>query len=421
MLRNRRWAAVGALALAQIVIIVCYVGILRGNSAPAARAQEKCCAPTKDAAPDRDGNGTDGTAGPCPAVAGTAVPSEPVMLAQAPSLPQPGVSVTPPGLGEVGPPPPPGPNVERAGAPAPILSELAQAPAGDAKKDEPGTKAPTPPTTSPDNPAVADQVSPPPLPAAPPPSPGASLLKPTDPPAPTTPAPPSPAPVIDKPDAIPTPPATAMDKKEATPAPAAPIAPPPLPAEKPVAIPAPPAVPGTVSGPTTVSAETGSAPVPTPPSGEGRLVPMTAGTAPAPAPEEPAAPVACPWSLRMEIVKGRTQLEARIGKEVQFRVTCSQLSIEAPRGCLNAKGEVKITGSDLDGSCEGLTINWQDDHVFLEGKAHLKCLRNGQDVELNSERLSVKLSTSSSVKGVGSRKRVQTEEPPTEADDTDLK
>ena len=123
----------------------------------------------------------------------------------------------------------------------------------------------------------------------------------------------------------------------------------------------------------------------------------------------------------MEIVKGRTQLEARIGKEVQFRVTCTQLSIEAPRGCLNARGDVKITGSELDGSCEGLSINWQDDHVFLEGKAHLKCLRNGQDVELNSERLSVKLSTSSSVKGVGSRKRVETEEPPTEADDTDLK
>jgi hypothetical protein len=123
----------------------------------------------------------------------------------------------------------------------------------------------------------------------------------------------------------------------------------------------------------------------------------------------------------MEIVKGHTQLEACIGKEVQFRVTCAQLSIEAPRGSLNAKGDVKITGSDLDGSCEGLTINWQDDHVFLEGKAHLKCLRNGQDVELNSERLSIKLSTSSSVKGVGSRNHPETAEPPLGAEDTNLK
>jgi hypothetical protein len=124
----------------------------------------------------------------------------------------------------------------------------------------------------------------------------------------------------------------------------------------------------------------------------------------------------------MEIVRGRTQLEARIGQEVQFRVTSAQLSIEAPRGCLNARGDVKITGSDLDGSCDGLTINWQDDHVFLEGKAHLKCLRNGQDVELNAERLSVKLSTSSSVKGVGKSKPKKTEEPPADsAEDADLK
>ena len=125
----------------------------------------------------------------------------------------------------------------------------------------------------------------------------------------------------------------------------------------------------------------------------------------------------------MEIVKGHTQLEACIGKEVQFRVTCAQLSIEAPRGSLNAKGDVKITGSDLDGTCEHLTINWQDDHVFLEGKAHLKCLRNGQDVELNSDRLSLKLSASSSVKGTGTTKTRSSSRRPVTADteEDDLK
>jgi hypothetical protein len=146
-------------------------------------------------------------------------------------------------------------------------------------------------------------------------------------------------------------------------------------------------------------------------------------TAPPPAPPEP--PVSCPWTLRMEIVKGRTQVEARIGDEVQFRVNCVQIVLQAPRGSLEAQGDVKVTGSDLDGTCEHLTINWQDDHVFLEGKAHLKCLRNGQDVELNSDRLSLKLSASSSVKGTGttkarsstsSRKAV-----PAETEDDDLK
>jgi hypothetical protein len=125
----------------------------------------------------------------------------------------------------------------------------------------------------------------------------------------------------------------------------------------------------------------------------------------------------------MEIVKGRTQVEARIGDEVQFRVNCVQIVLQAPRGSLEAQGDVKITGSDLDGTCEHLTINWQDDHVFLEGKAHLKCLRNGQDVELNSDRLSLKLSASSSVKGTGTTKTRSSSRRPVTADteEDDLK
>jgi hypothetical protein len=106
----------------------------------------------------------------------------------------------------------------------------------------------------------------------------------------------------------------------------------------------------------------------------------------------------------MEIVKGHTELEARIGTEVQFRVICESLEMQAPRGCLQAKGDVKITGSDLDGHCQSMTINWQDDHVLLEGHARVKCLRDGQDVELTGERLSLRLSTSSSVKGTGAKK-----------------
>jgi hypothetical protein len=103
----------------------------------------------------------------------------------------------------------------------------------------------------------------------------------------------------------------------------------------------------------------------------------------------------------MAIVEGRTQLEARNGKEVQFQVSCKQLDLQAPCGSIQAQGDVKISGSGLDGNCERLTINWQDDHVLLEGHAQLKCLRDGQDVELKADRLSLKLSTSSTVRGVG--------------------
>lgn len=38
----------------------------------------------------------------------------------------------------------------------------------------------------------------------------------------------------------------------------------------------------------------------------------------------------CPWALRIEIVKGKTQLTAAIGKEVQFRIVCEKLDLQAP-------------------------------------------------------------------------------------------
>ena len=80
---------------------------------------------------------------------------------------------------------------------------------------------------------------------------------------------------------------------------------------------------------------------------------------------------------------------------------CAQLDLQAPRGSIQAQGDVTITGSGLDGTCQRLTINWQDDHVLLEGAAQLKCLRDGHDVELKAERLSLRLSASSTVKGTG--------------------
>jgi hypothetical protein len=119
----------------------------------------------------------------------------------------------------------------------------------------------------------------------------------------------------------------------------------------------------------------------------------------------------------MAIVEGRTQMEARNGKEVEFRVTCQQLDLQAPRGSIQAQGDVKISGSGLDGCCERLTINWWCDHVLLEGHAQLRCLRDGQDVELKAEKLSLKLSASSTVKGVGESAEPPPADPTRAADD----
>jgi hypothetical protein len=387
MLRYRRWALVGALAVAQIGIIVCYVGILRGNATAAAQPSQPAVADDKPVASANEPAPAKPNPGDKPSQ-----PTPPTLLAAGPDVketkaPSPTEAPAPPPApaptGAASPPVPPPPPLPSASETAPTAHSTGE------KKEAGPDRAATP--DKPQHPAIPE---PPPV-AAPAPMP---------PPTPPV-APPSPAPA-------------SVDLLGSKTGPAPPAVTP-APLEKP-ADPGPlPPQAGIGDGP---AKGPGGSPIPPFPAAnvpESRLVPTTQALPPTTA--EPANPVACPWTLKMEIVKGRTELEARIGKEVQFRVTSSQLSIEAPRGCLNARGDVKITGSDLDGSCEGLTINWQDDHVFLEGKAHLKCLRNGQDVELNSDKLSVKLSTSSSVKGTGTRKHKQTEEPPLGSDETDLK
>jgi hypothetical protein len=118
---------------------------------------------------------------------------------------------------------------------------------------------------------------------------------------------------------------------------------------------------------------------PPPPSGpEPRLVAQPVGP--------------CPWTLHIHILKGRTQMEARIDKAVKFRVSCEHLDLQAPRGSIQAQGDVKVIGPDLEGKCEHLTINWQDEQVLLDGTVNLKCRKEGQEVELKAEKLGLKLS-----------------------------
>jgi hypothetical protein len=109
----------------------------------------------------------------------------------------------------------------------------------------------------------------------------------------------------------------------------------------------------------------------------------------------------CPWKLNLEIVDGMTHVTALNGKVVQFRVVCEKLDLQAPHGCLDASGNVKLTCDGIDGTCDRLSITWQDDRVVLEGKAKLKCQRDGQDVELSAARLSLRLHVSKSAGTTG--------------------
>lgn len=109
-------------------------------------------------------------------------------------------------------------------------------------------------------------------------------------------------------------------------------------------------------------------------------------------------PVTCPWTLQVKIVGGRTLLEARNDDKVQLRISCQMLDLQAPNGTIRARGDVKLNGSDLNGSCEMLTIAWQHESVLLEGKVQLTCPKEGQEIELAAERLSVKLTGAKSAK-----------------------
>jgi hypothetical protein len=91
------------------------------------------------------------------------------------------------------------------------------------------------------------------------------------------------------------------------------------------------------------------------------------------------------------VVDGRTRLEARIGAEVQFTVSCDHLEMKTPAGSVQAAGDVRVRGTNVEGTCKKLSLSWNDERVQLQGAVKLKCKQDGQDVDLTGEQLSIKL------------------------------
>jgi hypothetical protein len=129
--------------------------------------------------------------------------------------------------------------------------------------------------------------------------------------------------------------------------------------------------------------------------GASEPVPPTSGPEGSPTRAVPAAPApppaVCPWTFHLVVVEGRTVLTAKVGGEVQFKVTCDRLDLQAPNGAIQAAGAIKLTSAGLEGSSERLTINLREDRVILDGQAHLKARRQSQELELQAERLSLRL------------------------------
>jgi hypothetical protein len=99
----------------------------------------------------------------------------------------------------------------------------------------------------------------------------------------------------------------------------------------------------------------------------------------------------CPWTFQIAVADGRTQLEAKIAGEVQFSVSCDHLEMKSPAGAIQAQGDVKVRGMNVEGVCKKLTLSWSDERVLLEGAVKLKCKQDGQNVDLTGEQLSIKL------------------------------
>ena len=294
-------------------------------------------------------------------------------------------------------------------APVPPVSEkkdlLPASPPVEAAKDReakppelpPGSASaepkPTPAALSPPMPLPADSAAPPPPPKFPAPAPlPTAATQPAPPPTgpETPPTPPKPdfgsvVPPLPTGQAPPPPPVPAPSPSVSAPPP------PPSPAVSPAKFEPKP------EGPKPDLPASPLVPVPdenTKPNNIFRALPGSAETAPAPVPTN------SPWTVQLKVVQGRTELEAHNGDTVHLRISCQRIQVQAPNGNIQAQGDVKLSGSDLNGSCDVLTIIWQKEDVLMEGKVHLKCPKDTQEIDLTADRLSVKLTNAKTAKAV---------------------
>ena len=162
-----------------------------------------------------------------------------------------------------------------------------------------------------------------------------------------------------------------------------------------------PPLPQTTEPPVEKSQPVAPLPVPVAPPTPGvpALAPPLPPSPPPPTPNipPPVSPVpvrevvTCCWNIQMEVIKGRTVVTAKAGKDASFRIECDQLDLQAPKGCVRASGKVSITGPGLEGASNVMILNLQEDRLMLEGDVKVKSRRDKQDLELTGERLSLRL------------------------------
>jgi len=108
--------------------------------------------------------------------------------------------------------------------------------------------------------------------------------------------------------------------------------------------------------------------------------PATHFGGPAPVPPPPSAVVVTTvaprkstniWSIQIEQTDGKNIIRATIGKKSAVRIVCDQVDLQTPRDIFQAQGNVELSGEGVQGRCEKLTINLNEDRLNLDGKAEV--------------------------------------------------
>ncbi|HWY85244.1 MAG TPA: hypothetical protein VNX28_00895 [Gemmataceae bacterium] len=108
------------------------------------------------------------------------------------------------------------------------------------------------------------------------------------------------------------------------------------------------------------------------------------------------------WSIQIEQADGKNIIRATIGKKSAVRIVCDQVDLQTPRDIFQAQGNVELSGEGVQGRCEKLTINLNEDRLNLDGKAEVGIYKqqgNAKDapgasqkflLELKGEQLSLR-------------------------------
>ena len=100
-----------------------------------------------------------------------------------------------------------------------------------------------------------------------------------------------------------------------------------------------------------------------------------------------AKPGPSPWKLKLEIIGGRTHLSARIEGGEEMLIECGKLNLARPNGNIEATGKVQFKSAKFSGSCDQLTINWQEERMMMNGNVRY----HGQDIKMTGTRLTLHL------------------------------